>query len=138
METVRNRKTTISYSQAFKQKVISEIESGKLTINGARKLYGIGGGSMIQTWIKKLGKFHMLNKVVRVEMKDELSKLKQLEKDKKELESALAQAHLKLLAYESLIEVAEENLGIDLKKNLKLPQSAGQNRKSRKQGKREK
>jgi hypothetical protein len=93
---------------------------------------------MIQTWIKKLGKFHMLNKVVRVEMKDEVSKLKQLEKDKKELESALAQAHLKLLAYESLIEVAEENLGIDLKKNLKLPLSAGQNRKSRKQGKREK
>jgi Transposase. len=138
METVRNSKTTISYSQAFKQKVISEIESGKITINGARKLYGIGGGSMIQTWIKKLGKFHMLNKVVRVEMKDEVSKLKQLEKDKKELESALAQAHLKLLAYESLIEVAEENLGIDLKKNLKLPQSAGQNRKSRKQGKREK
>ena len=138
MEASRNNRTKISYSPAFKQKVISEIESGKLTINGARKLYGIGGGSMIQTWIKKLGKFHMLNKVVRVEMKDEVSKLKQLEKDKKELESALAQAHLKLLAYESLIEVAEENLGIDLKKNLKLPQSAGQNRKSRKQGKREK
>ncbi len=49
-------------------------------------------------------------------MKDEVSRIKQLEKEKKELESALAQAHLKLLAYESLIEVAEENLGIDIKK----------------------
>ena len=135
METLRNGKTIIRYSQAFKQKVISEIESGKITKEGARRLYGIGGGSIIQIWIKKFGKLHMLNKVVRIEMKDEVSKLKQLEKEKKELESALAQAHLKLLAYESLIEVAEENLGIDLKKNLKLPQSTGQNRKSRRQGK---
>ena len=135
METLRNGKTIIRYSQAFKQKVISEIESGKITIEEARRLYGIGGGSIIQIWIKKFDKLHMLNKVVRIEMKDEVSKLKQLEKEKKELESALAQAHLKLLAYESLIEVAEENLGIDLKKNLKLPQSTGQNRKSRRQGK---
>jgi transposase-like protein len=134
MDSSRNSKITYRYSQAFKQEVIREIESGKITIEGARRLYGIGGGSLIQTWIKKLGKLHMLNKIVRVEMKDELSKLKQLEKEKKELESALAQAHLKLLAYESLIEVAEENLGIDLKKNLKLPLSAGQNRKSRRQG----
>jgi len=52
-------------------------------------------------------------------VKDEVSKLKQLEKEKKELESALANAHLKLITYETLIEVAEEELGVDLKKNLK-------------------
>ena len=56
-------------------------------------------------------------------MKDELSKLKQLEKEKKDLESALAQAHLKLVTYESIMEVAEEELGIDLKKNLR-PESS--------------
>ena len=74
---------------------------------------------MIQQWIKKFGKLHLLNKVVRIELKDEISKLKQLEKEKKELESALANAHLKLITYETLIEVAEEELGVDLKKNLK-------------------
>ncbi len=52
-------------------------------------------------------------------MKDEVSRLKQLEKEKKELESALARAHLKLITYESIIEVAEEELGIEIKKNLK-------------------
>jgi len=110
---------TKQYSISFKQKVVSEIESGKLTRSGARKLYGIGGGSMINSWIKKMGKLHLLNKVVRIEMKDELSKMKQLEKQKKELESALAQAHLKLIVYETIIEVAEEEYGVDLKKNLK-------------------
>lgn len=116
------QKTTIRYSSAFKQKVVSEIESGKLSKEGARKLYDIGGGQTIQNWIKNFGKLHLLNKVVRVEMKDELSKLKQLEREKKELESALANAHLKLIVYETLIEVAEEELGIDLKKNLKSGQ----------------
>jgi transposase-like protein len=114
----QEQKITKQYSLSFKQKVVSEIEGGKLTKSGARKLYGIGGGSVINGWIKKFGKLHLLNKVVRVEMKDELSKMKQLEKEKKELESALANAHLKLITYESLIDVAEEELGVDLKKNL--------------------
>jgi transposase len=115
----QEQKITKQYSLSFKQKVITEIESGKLTKESARKLYGIGGGSVINSWIKKFGKMHLINKVVRIEMKDEVSKLKQLEKEKKELESALAQAHLKLIVYESIIEVAEEELGVDLKKNSK-------------------
>lgn len=115
----REQKITKQYSISFKQKVISEIESGKLTKGGARKLYGIGGGSVINDWIKKFGKMHLLNKVVRIELTDEISKLKHLEKQKKELESALAQAHLKLIVYESIIEVAEAEYGVDLKKNIK-------------------
>lgn len=113
------------YSMSFKQKVIGEIEGGKLTKSEARRLYGIGSETSIQKWIKELGKLHLLNKVVRVELKDEVSRLKQLEKEKKELESALAQAHLKLIVYESIISVSEEELGIDLKKNLKPGSLAG-------------
>ena len=113
------QRTIKRYSLSFKQKVIGEIESGKLTKSEARRLYGIGSDTSIQKWIKQLGKLHLLNKIVLIELKDEVSKLKQLEKEKKELESALAQAHLKLITYESIIEVAEEELGIDIKKNLK-------------------
>ena len=118
-----SQKTTKRYSFGFRQKVVDEIERGKLTVNQARYLYDISGGQTIQNWIKKLGKLHLLNKVVRIEMKDEVSRLKQLEKEKKELESALAQAHLKLVTYESIIEIAEEEFGVDLKKNLKRESS---------------
>ena len=135
MNNAERNRVTYKYSLAFKQKVVRDIEEGKFNKHEARKIYDIKGGSTIYSWIRKFGKLHLLNKVVRVEMKDEQSKLKQLEKEKKELESALAQAHLKLLAYESLIEVAEENLGIDLKKNLKHQLSPKQNRKARRQGK---
>lgn len=112
-------KEIIRYSTAFKQKVVSEIESGHLTISQAQKIYSIRGSETIQKWIRKLGKLHLLNKVVRIEMKDEVSRIKQLEKEKQELESALAKAHLKLIVYESLIDVAEEELGVDIKKNLR-------------------
>jgi transposase-like protein len=118
------QRTIKRYSTSFKQKVISEIESGKLTKSEARRLYVIGSDSSIQKWIKQLGKLHLLNKVVRIELKDEVSRLKQLEKEKKDLESALAQAHLKLIVYESIIEVAEEELGVELKKNLKSVSSS--------------
>jgi transposase-like protein len=113
------QKETKRYSISFKQKVIKEIEEGKITKSEARKLYGIGGSGTVEKWIRKIGKLHLLNKIVRIELKDEVSRIKQLEKEKKDLESALAQAHLKLIVYESIISVSEEELGIDLKKNLK-------------------
>ena len=112
------------YSEAFKQKIISELESGKLTIEQARRIYNIGGSSTIQKWIKKYGKNHLLGKIVRIEMPEEVSELKKLKKQKAELESALAKAHLKILSLESIIETAEEELGIELKKSSGKKQSS--------------
>ena len=105
------------YSLGFKQKVVSEIEKGELTLGDAQKIYDIRGSDTIQNWIRKLGKNHLLNKVVRIEMKDEKEKIKDLEKQVKELESALAQSHVKNIALESLIECAEEYYQADFKKN---------------------
>lgn len=122
----------IRYSTAFKQKIVSEIESGKFTIEKARKIYDIAGGSTIQSWIKKLGKNHLLAKVVRVEMKDESDKLKELAKQKQHLESALAQAHLKIICLESTIECVEEHYNIDVKKNFGTQLQQGLLLKSRK------
>ena len=77
----------------------------------AKRLYDITGGDTIERWIKKLGKNHLLNKVVRIEMTDEVSRLKRLEKEKRELESALAQAHLRIVTLEKTIEVIESKYG---------------------------
>jgi hypothetical protein len=59
-------------------------------------------------------------------MPDEIDQLKTLKKEKVELESALAKAHLKILSLESIIESAEEDLGIELKKSTVKKQSFGQ------------
>jgi transposase-like protein len=104
------------YSLSFKQKVVKEIEDGKLSISEAQKLYSIGGAITIQCWIKKLGKNELLNKVVRIELKDEVNKLKAIEKQNHELESALARAHLKILSLEKMLEIAGRDYGEDFKK----------------------
>ena len=55
----------IRYSEAFKLKIVNELESGKfLSYSEARNLYGIKGCDTIQKCIIKYGKNHLLNKVV--------------------------------------------------------------------------
>lgn len=107
---------TYRYSLAFKQKVISEIESGKITIAEARRIYDIKHYETVYRWMRKLGKQHLISTVIQVKMKDEKDKIKELERQKRELESALAHAHLKNVALESLIESVEEHYKVDLKK----------------------
>jgi len=119
---------TKRYSIAFKEKVISEIEEGKYTKSESSKVYGISSGS-IYYWLKRYGKYKLLNKIVRIEMKGEQDKIKQLEKEKRALESALAQSHLKTLYLESLVEIAGEKYGIDLKKKNDTKESERQGKK---------
>ncbi len=63
-----------------------------------------------------MGKEHLLTKVVRIEAGDEVRELLKMRQEKKELESALAQAHLKILALEKMIEIAGRAYGEDFKK----------------------
>ena len=112
----KQQDTVYRYSMAFKQKVVNEIEKGMLNKDEARRLYNIGGGATIQTWIEKLGKNHLLCKVVRIEMKNEMDKLKEMEKRNRMLEKALADEKLKNMCLEALVDIAHEKYGIDLKK----------------------
>ena len=50
-------------------------------------------------------------------MKDEVTEINKLKKEKQKLESALAQAHIELLVYKTLMEEVEKEYGIDVKKN---------------------
>ena len=117
------QRTIIRYSTAFKRKVVEEIESGKYSIGECQRIYDIRGTSTIKRWLKKLGREHLLPRMVRIEMKGEPDKIKELERQKRELESALAQAHLKILSLETMIDIAEEQLGIDIKKKPVTPAS---------------
>jgi len=125
-------KLIIRYSTAFKQKVVSEIESGKITIAKANKIYDIKGSHTVQNWIKKFGKNHLLSKVMRVEMKNEHDRIKELEKQNQLLESALAQAHLKIICLESSVECVEEHYNIDVKKSFGTKQQQMQLTKQKK------
>ncbi len=104
---------TIRYSEAFKQQVLRELEEGKLESPGhARRVYGIRGSSTIAGWIQRYGKKHLMRKVVRVERLEERNELKDLRKRVRDLEKALADAHLDLKLEEAYTRQACQAAGI--------------------------
>lgn len=103
-----SQKVVKQYSTAFKQKVVSEIESGELTVAQVQRRYGVGKGATVYRWLKQYGKHYQQAKIVRMERPGEVDRMKELEAEKQELESALAAAHLKILRLESTVEVLEE------------------------------
>ncbi len=114
----KQQKTTVRYSISFKQKVVKEIEEEGLTFSEARGRYGISGGQTLQNWVVTFGKNYLLNKVVRVEMKGEKDRVKELEAEIKKLKIALADAVLAKDALETLVEIVDEHYQTDVKKNL--------------------
>ena len=114
------QKTTIRYSISFKQKVIREIEEEGLTLAEASRRYGIKGSNTVERWIKQYGKYRLLNKVVRVETKEEKDRIQELESEIKRLKLALADSTLAQHALQTLIEVVDEHYQTDVKKTLGL------------------
>jgi transposase-like protein len=98
--------------------VVKEIEEEGLSLSQAARRYGIKGGSTIQRWLKTFGKNHLLNKIVRVEMKGEKDRVRELEAEIKKLKIALADATLEKRTLETLLAVVNEHYQTDVKKNL--------------------
>ena len=112
----KKQKTTKRYSDCFKLQVVEEIEKNGLSINDCRLKYGISGGETIQKWLQKFGKQQLLNKVIRVETRDEIDELKRLRAEYKALKEAYAELSLHHKCSEKVIEVADELFDLDLKK----------------------
>lgn len=103
------------YSIAFRQHVVKEYESGA-TVYELQKRYGITGNGTIQRWVEKYGQKGLRLKVMRIQHIDEQKRVKELEAQVRELESALAQVTLDKIMYQAMVEVAEQEYGLDLKK----------------------
>ena len=126
----KRRRTIFRYSVSFKQRVVREIEQGGEGIQSVRRRYGIKGGSTIQQWIRKFGKNHLLNKVVRIETMEEKDRIKELEKQIQKLKIALADSLLAQRSLEVLIEEANKEYKTDLKKNVGDAASRGSGKNS--------
>ena len=102
----------IRYSEAFKLQVVKEVEDGVLTCDQARIKYGLSHGR-VPIWIKRLGKLHLLPKLIRVETPDEKDRIKELEKQIQQLKNSLAETQVRYLVAESQFEVVCEQQGLD-------------------------
>jgi|SRR5687767_846416 len=107
--TAKFKRTQKDYSLPFKLLVIEEVEKGELTYKQAQRKYGIQGRVTVLAWLRKHGSLDwkidnpMKGKVTPYQKIRELEKrLKRLEKEKEILNKA--------------IEIADEQLGTDIKK----------------------
>lgn len=114
---MHERRPVIKYSLSFKQEVVREIEEQGLSHLEASRRYGIKGSMTIKKWIVKFGKDHLVNKVIRIEMKGEANQQKRLEAELRRLKEAYADLSLKHQCAEKVIELANEELKMDLKKS---------------------
>ena len=109
-----------NYSVAFKMQVVEEVENGLISAEGARKLYGISGKDSILSWMEKYGINNRINKAVYVMTQKEELEIVVLRKENKRLKKALDDSHVQELVWESLVEIAEEELQVNLKKKFGL------------------
>ena len=107
----------IRYSISFRQKVVREIEEEALTVQAAKRRYGIGGGQTIQRWIRKFGKYHLLEKTVRIETMEEKDQIKKMQEEIRKLKVALADSLMAQKCLEAVIKEADKEYKTDLKKS---------------------
>ena len=119
----------IRYSDAFKQQVVSEVEEGRLTCAAAQRKYGIKGCSTVRNWLKRMGKLDHLRTIIRVEKPNEKDRVKELERQIRQLKNSLAETQVRYLLAESQFEIVCEQQGLDpeeVKKKLEEKNSSGQ------------
>ena len=119
----KNDGVTRRYSEGFKLKILAELSTGKYTKSELCKLYSIAP-TTVNVWIKKYNRKDLMNTRIKVETKDEISRIKTLQKEIEQLKKLLLKKDLDAMVLDSYLEVAAEDLGyksvIELKKKLSI------------------
>ena len=117
----KNDEVIRHYSEPFKLKILAELTIGKHTKSELCKLYSIAP-TTVNEWIKKYNRKDLMNTRVKVETKDEISRIKALQKEIEQLKKLLLKKQkrkkqqplklgfLKLIVSEILLLLQVENL----------------------------
>lgn len=108
------KRESIRYSEAFKQEIVSQLESGRIkSFAEAARRYGIKGGATIRRWVLSYGSEGLIPTKKVIMKKDEINELKELKARVRELEGALATSTMKNLLSDAYLDIACERIGID-------------------------
>ena len=109
-----------TFPESFKRKFVMQVEAGELTLNEACIKYNYKWVRNTKPWFEKYGSANLQeNSTTSVSKKSGISS-KPLDlpdiHHEKELEERLRNAHLKIALLETMIDVAEKQLNIDIRK----------------------
>lgn len=128
------------YSMSFKLQVVQEIERGELNPLLATRKYGIQGRSTVLEWLRKYGNFDWENQTpsnmpkTREQQILELEqKVRLLEKQKAFLEARVDRSDRKAVLFDMMIDIAEKEFNIPIRKKCSPEQSIAAAKKEKKQ-----
>jgi len=109
-----------SYSESLKREVVRELKSGNISKAEARRKYDIKGHSDLLKWIRKFdGKPTDYQKFMDYKKSDKEALIKRI----KELERQLEDEQIRAEGLSKMIDIAEEQLKITIRKKSTTKQS---------------
>ncbi|PRX96855.1 hypothetical protein CLV24_1801 [Pontibacter ummariensis] len=133
MEKAREKKgkrTQRDYTLGFKLAVVAEVERGDLTYKQAQKKYGIQGRSTVLVWLRKHGRLTWQVNTSPVPQTPN-QRIKELEAQLAATQKQLNEAELKARLLDTIIDVAEGQMGIQIRKKPVAKQSNTSARKGK-------
>lgn len=140
MEKTENKyvkRTQKDYSMSFKLSVVQEYETTCISLGTLQRKYGIQGHNTVRGWIEKYGNFDVSNKSHRLmekskdqELLELRQKVKLLERKNARLEKELEQKDMKAEFFDMMIDIAEKEYHIDIRKNSYPEQSSDTKKKN--------
>ena len=118
------KRTQKDYSMPFKLSVVREIETTSIGLSAVARKYGIQSETTVKRWLEKYGTFDWENikgkemtKTKEQEIMELRQKLLLLEKKNSRLEKALEDESVKATIFDIMIDIAEKEYKIDIRKN---------------------
>lgn len=129
-KVICEKRSQKDYSMTFKLGVVKEIESGLISTTGAKRKYGIQARSTVVNWLRKYGTFDWENQTPSnmPQSKEQRlleleAKVKLLEKQKAMLEHQVERSDKKAIIFDMIIDIAEKEYNISIRKNSSPEQS---------------
>ncbi len=109
------------YTDEFRFQVIQEYLNTGISQTELRKKYSIGGNNCINYWMRKFGSREVTVEQLNLQQamskeEEKTPRERKLETKVKELEKALEQERLRTLALDTMINIAERDLKISIRK----------------------
>lgn len=112
------------FSEEFKKSKVKELVNKHVTVVQLSRLYGVTRSS-IYKWLYQYSPHHHQKTTFVVQMESESYKTQRLQQQVAELERIVGQKQLEIDVLNKLLEMASEEIGYDVKKNISLKLSNG-------------
>lgn len=135
------KRTQKDYSMNFKLSVVQEVEQGHLSYKQAQTKYGIQGRSTVLQWLRKYGNFDWENQTPYSMSQDKTpeqklleleQKIRLLEKQNNRLKKQAEHSDKKAIIFDMMIDLAEKEYNISIRKNSSPEQSTNTEENTRK------